>query len=214
MPKEYLSSLAPIEFLDLYEISMACMTGKVPIPNKLEARGKNLILISGANQGGKSTYLRSIGIAQVFLQCGMFVPAKHYANHLSDQIFTHFTRREDQALNSGRLDEELKRMRRIIMRLTKNSMLLLNESFASTTEKEGSIIAEDILTALYEEGIQILMVTHLYEFLQKMYSKQLENSIFLSAERLEDGKRTFHMLEAKPEYTSYGMDLYEEIINE
>ena len=115
-------------------------------------------------------------------------------------------------MNSGRLDEELGRMERIIDNLTKDSVLFLNESFATTTEKEGSIIAEDITTALYERGIRVMMVTHLMAFAQSCYAKKPEHAMFLSAERKEDGERTFRMIEQEPELTSYGLDLYDEVL--
>lgn len=201
-----------IRFEGLVEMGLAINTLRCPVDNSLNANNKHLLVVTGANQGGKSTYLRSIGIAQVMLQCGMFVPAKSFASGLYKNIFTHFTRREDSAMNSGRLDEELGRMERIVDHLTRDSVLFLNESFATTTEKEGSIIAEDITTALYERGIRVMMVTHLMAFAQSCYAKDLEHAVFLSAERKEDGTRTFRMIEQKPELTSYGLDLYDEML--
>lgn len=201
-----------IRFEGLVELSLAINTLHCPVDNSLHANDKRLVVITGANQGGKSTYLRSIGIAQIMMQCGLFVPAKSFASGLYSRVFTHFTRREDSAMNSGRLDEELGRMERIIDNLTKDSVLFLNESFATTTEKEGSLIAEDITTALYERGIRVMMVTHLMAFAQSCYAKNPEHAMFLSAERKEDGERTFRMIEQEPELTSYGLDLYDEVL--
>lgn len=201
-----------IRFEGLVELSLAINTLRCPVDNSLQADDKRLLVVTGANQGGKSTYLRSIGIAQIMMQCGMFVPAKRFASGLYSRVFTHFTRREDSAMNSGRLDEELGRMERIIDNLTKDSVLFLNESFATTTEKEGSIIAEDITTALYERGVRVMMVTHLMAFAQSCYAKKLEHAVFLSAERKADGERTFRMVEQEPELTSYGLDLYDAVL--
>lgn len=201
------------KFSGLYDLSLGIYKRETPVCNDINTENIKLFVITGANQGGKSTYLRSIGIAQLLMQCGMFVPASSYCSKLYDGIFSHFTRREDTALNSGKLDEELSRMNRIIAQITPNSLLLLNESFASTTEKEGTKIALDVVNALYENGTKIIMVTHLFEFTRTMYAKKLEQAKFLSAERLEDGTRTFKILEKEPERTSYGLDLYEEIIN-
>jgi len=199
-------------FKGLYDLSLGIYKRETPVCNDLDAENIQLFVITGANQGGKSTYLRSIGLAQLMMQCGMFVPASTYSGRIYDGIFSHFTRREDTALNSGKLDEELARMDRILNQITPNSLLLLNESFASTTEKEGTRIALDVVNALYENGTKILMVTHLYEFTKTMFAKKLENAIFLSAERLPDGTRTYKILEKEPEHTSYGLDLYEQII--
>ena len=115
-------------------------------------------------------------------------------------------------MNSGRLDEEMKRMNRIVDMVTNQSLILLNESFSSTTEKEGSEIAEHIIQAMYDSEVSIFMVTHLFAFASKMYQKNLSAARFLSAERKEDGTRTFKMMDHEPTETSYGLDLYEEII--
>ncbi len=199
-------------FEELYEMTLAIYSRSMPVTNNLTEEDKRLTVITGANQGGKSTFLRSIGIAQVLLQCGMFVPAKAYSNGLYKNILTHFARREDQQMNSGRLEEEIIRMDKMIETLDHQSMVLLNESFASTTEKEGSVIAGDITRALYEAGIDVFMVTHLYAFARDVFEKNWEHALFLSAERKEDGRRTYKMIEKEPSHTIYGLDLFEEII--
>lgn len=197
---------------DLYELSLALYTQSHPVPNSLKHENKILTVITGANQGGKSTFLRSFGIAQIMLQCGMPVPAKHFCSGLYSRIHTHFTRKEDAMLTRGRLEEELKRMSGIISEVSKNSLLLLNESFASTTEKEGSQIAYNVILPLYEKGIHVMMVTHLHEFARTLYESKKERAEFLVAERKENGKRTYHMLTGQPHYSSYGTDLYEYMI--
>ncbi len=203
---------AGIRFVGLYEPSMAILMRMHPVSNALDAHGCRLLVVTGANQGGKSTYLRSLGIAQIMMQCGMFVPAAQFESCLYRNVFTHFTRREDQSMNSGRLDEELRRMDAIVRQVTQDSLVLLNESFATTTEKEGSVIAKELVTALYESGVTVGMVTHLLAFAQAMYAKREEPMVFLRAERREDGTRTYRMVEAAPENTSFGLDLYEELV--
>ncbi len=69
-----------------------------------------LVMITGANQGGKSTFLRSIGLAQLMMQCGMFVPAESLSSNVCDGIFINFKREEDATMKCGKLDEELSRM--------------------------------------------------------------------------------------------------------
>lgn len=98
--------------------------------------------------------------------------------NIFDHIFTHFSRREDVAMNSGRLDEEMKRVNNIIDQITSNSLVLFNEPFASTTEAEGSMIAENIIMALHDYGIQVFIVTHLFLFASSMYEKEIEHVIF------------------------------------
>lgn len=205
-----------LHYEELKEVVMSMAQGGKTVGNTGNLDGKMLAIITGANQGGKSTFLRSVGIAQIMMQCGLMVAAKRFCSGLYPNFFTHFTRREDSAMNSGRLDEELRRMDQIIRNLGKDSMVILNESFASTTEKEGSAIAYDIIKALNEENVKILTVTHLLSFAQKMYDEtgDLEKAdvAFLSAEHLEDGTRTFKMIPHEPEQTSFGLELFAEII--
>ena len=199
-------------FEKLTELSLCLHIESNPIENDLDSMDKWLLVVTGANQGGKSTYLRSIGIAQMFMQAGLFVTASQFKSGLYHNIFTHFTRREDSAMNSGRLVEELQRMDTIMQNITEDSILFLNESFATTTEKEGSVIAWDISKALYESGVRVLTVTHLLEYAKACYEEQLEHAIFLSAERKGNGERTYRIKVSEPEMTSYGLDLYETMI--
>lgn len=203
-----------ISFSGLKECSMALARHIEVIGNDVDIRDKMLLVVTGANQGGKSTFLRSIGIAQVMMQCGLFVSAESYESGIFSGIYTHFTRREDVQMNSGRLDEELGRMEQMIRHLKPDSLMLLNESFATTTEQEGSEIAYDIIRALIEAGVKVLTVTHLLSFAKKCCNQGMKGAEFLSAERLENGERTFRMVQGEPELTSFGLDLYEEIIGE
>ena len=205
-----------LAFADLKEFVMALEQHVDVIGNTCEFKDKDLLIVTGANQGGKSTFLRSIGIAQVMMQCGLPVTAASYASGIFLRIFVHFTRREDSEMNSGRLDEELGRMNKIVEEIGEGSLLLLNESFATTTEKEGSVIAYDIIKALTEAGVRIFTVTHLLSFARRIHEESKDDPDsgieFLSAERKDDGTRTYRMIRHEPELTSFGLDLYEEIV--
>jgi len=168
-------------------------------------------ILTGANEGGKSSFLRSISVAQVMMQCGMFVGAQAFEGELCPALFTHYKREEDATMKSGKLDEELARMSEIVDHIAPNSMVLFNESFAATNEREGSEIAKQVVCALLEKRIRIFYVTHLYEFARGFFDRKGEDAIFLRAERKDDGTRTFRLLEGKPLETSYGEDLYRQI---
>lgn len=208
MPEPKSCGTTDTEFENLYELSMAVYAQKKPVGNSISLKNNRMTLITGANQGGKSTFLRSYGIAQVLMQCGMPVPAGRFSAPVYRQLFTHFTRSEDEQLSNGRLSEELQRMSSMVDQAVPDSLFLLNESFASTTEKEGSKIAEGILRAFYEKNMTTMMVTHLYQLAKKLYEEQPEGSHFLVAERTENGTRTFKMLRGEPAYTSFGTDLF------
>jgi DNA mismatch repair ATPase MutS len=166
------------------------------------------VIITGANQGGKSSFLRSVGLAQLMMQCGMYVGAESFAGELCAFLFTHYKREEDATMTKGKLDEELSRMSDIVDAIAPNAMLLFNESFAATNEREGSEIARQVVCALLEKRVRIFFVTHLYELAHGFFIRTMDDALFLRAERRADGTRTFKIIAGEPLETSYGEDVY------
>ena len=199
------------ECRDLRDVGLCLATVKAVSGNDIDAEGKSLIVITGANEGGKSTFLRSVGAAQVMMQAGMFVTAKSFCANVRDGVFTHFKREEDATMTHGKFDEELARMNAIADHITPTSMLLCNESFASTNEREGSEIARDIVYAMIESGVKVIYVTHLYDLASSLYARRDPADLFLRAERRADGTRTFRLMPGEPEPTSYGEDSFRRV---
>jgi DNA mismatch repair ATPase MutS len=207
-PRPAPASERQLSFTGLYDVTLALTMKQKVVGNDVNADHRDLVLITGANQGGKSTFLRSLGLAQLMMQCGMFAPAESFSANLCAGIFTHYKREEDSGMESGKLDEELSRMNDIVNNIAPNSIVLLNESFAATNEREGSEIARQIISALLFRRIKVYFVTHLYEFARSLYRQGMENAIFLRAERKASGERTFKLIEGEPLRTSYGKDVY------
>ncbi len=178
------------------------------VGNDLDTEAKDLLVVTGANRGGKSTFLRSLGLAQLMMQAGLFVAAQSFGASICDGIFTHYAREEDLSLRSGKLDEELARLSAIVDHLTADPLILCNESLAATNEREGSEIARQVATALLERKKRLVFVTHLYEFARTMYELAPEGVLFLRAERSDDGARPFRMVEGVPIETGFAADLY------
>jgi len=195
----------------LYDPCLALHLDAKTVGNELDADAKRLVMITGANQGGKSTFLRSLGLAQLMMQAGMFVAAESLTAAAATGIFTHFKREEDATMEQGKLDEELARMSEITSQITLGGLLLCNESFASTNEREGSEIARQIIRALTEAGIRVVFVTHLYDLAQGCFAADDPTSLFLRAERHPDGHRTFRLIPGEPLPTSHGQDLYRQV---
>jgi DNA mismatch repair ATPase MutS len=203
-----------LSFSGLYDVTLALTMQQKVVGNEVNADHKDLVIITGANQGGKSTFLRSLGLAQLMMQCGMFVPAESFYANISQDVFTHYKREEDASMESGKFDEELSRMSEIVDQITPNAIVLFNESFAATNEREGAEIASQITFALLQERVKVIFMTHLFEFAHSLYIKKLENAIFLRAERKADGERTFKLIEGEPLQTSYGEDIYHRVFEE
>jgi DNA mismatch repair ATPase MutS len=195
-------------FKGLYEVCLALSLNTHVVGNEEALVGQELVVVTGANQGGKSTYLKSIGLAQLMMQAGMFVGAEDFHANVVGQIMTHYKREEDSSMRSGKFDEELARMAEIVSHARSGDLILFNESFAATNEREGSEIARQIIKALHERRIKVVFVTHLYDFAHSVYQANWERTTFLRAERKPDGERTFHLIEGEPLETSFGEDLY------
>ena len=195
----------------LFDAALALSMERKIVANTVNATGKDILVITGANQGGKTTFLRSLGLAQLMMQCGMFVPAERLEAATCTGVFTHFKREEDATMTSGKFDEELERMGAIAEEIRSRAMILFNESFAATNEREGSEIARQIVHALIDRKIRVCFVTHMYDFAHGLETERSANALFLRAERTTDGTRTFRIVEGAPLDTSYGTDLFRKI---
>jgi DNA mismatch repair ATPase MutS len=193
----------------LCDASLALRADRV-VGNDVDADGKQLVIITGANSGGKSTFVRSVGLARLMMQCGMFVTARLLRASACTQVLTHFIREEDPGMVSGRLDEELQRMSTIASQISPHSLILFNESFAATNEREGSEIGRQVVRALLEADIRVFFVTHQFDFADS-FRDQPDTTLFLRAPRQADGKRTYKLTVAEPLPTSYGQDIYHRI---
>jgi hypothetical protein len=201
---------APLAFCctDLRDACLALRSQDPVVGNDVQADGKSLVIITGANSGGKSTFLRSVGVAQLMMQCGLFVTAQSYRAGVSPQIVTHFIREEDPGMTSGRLDDELRRMSIIADQIGPQSLMLFNESFAGTNEREGSEIGCQIVRALLEAEIKVFFVTHRFDFADRFHRENARSTLFLRAEREPDGRRNYKLAVKDPLPTSFGEDLY------
>jgi hypothetical protein len=195
----------------LYDICLALRTKRQLVGNNINGRNKRLVMITGANAGGKSTFVRSVGLAQLMMQSGMFVSAQSLQANVSRGVFTHFKRGEDASMEKGKLNEELSRMNEIAENISPGCLLLCNESFSSTNEREGSEIARQVVRAFTESGVKVFYVTHMYDLAHGFHTESSNDAIFLCAERRSDGSRTYRLHEAEPLSTGFGEDLYLQI---
>lgn len=209
-----LAERAPaLRFTGIYDPVLALAATGAVVANDANADGRSLIVITGANQGGKSTFLRAIGAAQLMAQAGLFVPAQAYAANPASAVMTHFKREEDASMASGKFDEELARMSAIVDHFKPCALLLFNESFAATAEREASEIADELIEGLRAKGGKVVFVTHLFEYAHGVAGRADPAALFLRADRAPDGSRPFRVIEGEPLATSYGQDLYRAVFD-
>lgn len=132
-------------------------------------------IITGANQSGKTTFLRSFGSAMLFARAGLPVPAESAKVSLFNNLYTHFQRYDDELKNEGQLDTELAEMAKIVYSANSGSVILMNESFSSTGIKDATQIACDVLGAFGHIGAKVMYVTHIPDIREKLAaSKHLD----------------------------------------
>ncbi len=172
-------------------------------------------ILTGPNRGGKTTYIQAIGLLHVLAQTGMYVPADSAALSPVDGIYLHFPAEEKPNMESGRLGEEAGRLREIFGRATRHSLLLLNESLASTSATESYFLARDVVCCLRILGARALYVTHLHELAADCESINSDvpgdsrvQSLISLVEEGEDGvRRTYQVVPAPPRGQSYAREI-------
>jgi DNA mismatch repair ATPase MutS len=133
------------------------------VANDLAFGPHEIAVLTGPNQGGKTTYMRAVGLAHVMCQAGLPVPGLRARLAVVDAVHTHFPRSERGDLESGRFAEEMRRLREIFAQATPQSLILLNESLAATNSRESLELAREVVGALQALGARAIYTTHLFE---------------------------------------------------
>jgi len=127
-----------------------------------------IIILTGPNQGGKTTYMQGAGVVHILAQAGCYVPGKGAFISPLDHLFTHFPLEEKPESDAGRFGEETMRLRKIFEQVTRHSLVLLNESLSSTSFSESLYLAEDLVRILRRIGTRAIYSTHLHELANRV----------------------------------------------
>ena len=187
------------------------------VPNDITFdKDATIYVLTGPNRGGKSVITCAIGLAQVMMQLGMYVPADSATISPVDGIYTHFPTGAEDTIDKGRLGEECARLGEIFDCVTDCGLVLLDESLSSTGSYEASYIAAEVLGGLAHVGCRCLFSTHLHELaaeIDNINRRSLENggvAIDTLVAGIEgEGKRSFRITRAKPDGKSYAHDIAE-----
>lgn len=174
---------------------------------------KCVYILTGANRGGKTTITQAVGQLFVLAQGGIAVPGECFEFAPVDGIYTHFPADEDKTLDLGRLGEECKRFRELYFDCSRSSLLLLNETFSTTSFEEGYYIAYDAVKAILAKGVRTIYNTHMHKLAYEIEeinssAKSKTNSKAASlVVEAKEGERTYKVKLSPPEGNSYANDI-------
>ncbi|MBR6045451.1 MAG: DNA mismatch repair protein [Ruminococcus sp.] len=214
-PQPVSDSEASMEAKGFFNIKLAMTVENVSeiVLNDLSFdREHTVYILTGANRGGKTTLTQAVGQLFALAQGGLFVPAESFRYVPCDCIFTHFPADEDKTMDLGRLGEECVRFREMFSQATDRSLLLLNETFSTTSFEEGYYIAKDSVKALLTRSVRTVYNTHMHKLGEDAEELTRESTGAGAASlimRTEEGRRSFKAALAKPEGSSYARDIAE-----
>lgn len=171
---------------------------------------RRIYILTGPNRGGKTIFTQAVGLMFLLAQWGVYVPASYAVLSPADNIFTHFPADENDTVDLGRLGEESKRLSEIFDTATDKSLLLLNESLATTSVAEGLFIAKDVVMAMRYLGVRAVFNTHMHDLARSLdefnavEGKSVVESLITG---VHDGERSFKVSIAPPQGVSYAKDI-------
>lgn len=201
---------------DLYNPVLAGKTIEHTIVSNTFSFDENgrFYLVTGPNHGGKSIFAYSVGMAQGLFQLGLFVPAKCAKMSPVSGIFTHFPASDENNYGKGRLESECVRLSEIMKQLRSTDMLLMDESFSSTSGLEAGYIASEVLTGIGAIGCCGIYVTHIHDLTQQTdkfnshpQNKGKIDNLVAQMENKENGTRSYKVIRTTPDGLSYARDI-------
>ncbi|WP_243028921.1 DNA mismatch repair protein MutS [Thermus albus] len=174
------------------------------VPNDLEM-AHELVLVTGPNMAGKSTYLRQTALIALLAQIGSFVPAEEAILPLFDRILTRIGASDDLAGGRSTFMVEMEEVALILKEATESSLVLLDEVGRGTSSLDGVAIATAVAEALHARRCYTLFATHYFE-LTALPLPRLKN-LHVAAKEEEGGLVFYHQVLPGPASKSYGVEV-------
>ncbi len=194
----------------LYDLALAhanSLRGRPVVSNDfVYHEGESFFVVSGPNQGGKTTFARSLGQLVYFGKMGLDVPAGSANLHEFSKLLTHFSMEESMTGGRGRLMEELKRLAPMMENKVQGAFVIINELFTTAAHYDGSVMGARVLRHFMGNRCRGVYVTHLKEL-----GNAVEGVVTMTA-MLEEGdahKRTYQILRHEALDVGYAEDIVE-----
>ena len=197
--------LDDLKAMDCFDLALAMDKADKIVTNSFTLTApEQILIVSGPNQGGKTTFARSFGQIHFLSSLGVSVPGREADIFLCDQVLTHFEREEDLVNLSGKLQDDLMRLHEILEAATDKTVVIINEIFASTTLADALQLGRHMLDALVEKGAPALVVTFLEELVD--YGPQTV-SMVTTVTNDEKHRRTFRILRQAPDGQAFALQI-------
>ncbi len=177
--------------------------GAAIVPNDFALHGaERILVVSGPNQGGKTTFARTFGQLHLLAALGLLVPGRDVRLALVDRVLAHFEREEHMEDLRGKLLDELVRVREIFERLTARTVVVFNESFSTTTVEDAEFLGSRVLEELVRRDVLAVYVTFLDEL-----SRLGPATVSMVSTVVPDdpARRTFHILRQRADGRAYAL---------
>lgn len=176
------------------------------VKNSFYLNGKERILIiTGPNQGGKTTFARMAGQLAYLASLGLPVAAVSAHIFLPDRIFTHFERQEQEISASGKLKDDISRIHDILSQATTRSLLIINEMFASTTLQDAVDLGKAIMKQVSDTDMFCIYVT----FLEELSTFDVKTVSMVSSVAADGETRTYKILRQAADGKAYAISVAE-----
>jgi hypothetical protein len=181
-------------------IAMAPAAGDIVLNDVRLEGSERALIVSGPNNGGKTTYARMVGQLHHLASIGVPIPARTACVPLADRIFTHFARAERVESLRGKLEDELLRVKGILDDATPASVIVMNESFGSTSLEDARVVGAAILRRIIGIGATCVYVT----FIEELAALGDETvSMVSQVEAGDPATRTYRVVRTPPDGLAY-----------
>lgn len=195
----------------IYNLRLAIKNESSIVKNDFTfSNDEKIFILTGPNRGGKTMLTQALGINALFASLGFFVMADSYIGYTFKNILTHFPQDENLTLDLGRLGEEATRTKKIVKEADPRTLVLLNETYSSTSATDALYLAFDLVHILKHNGVPTVFNTHLHELARntkKMNEWDGDSNVVSLTMEIKDNVNTYKVLRQEPDNTSFARNI-------